>query len=87
MQLSSKIIELIEFIYESGHVTKSTRPFLSKIRYYDNIWYLRDCGIVAENGLTDDLQKKWILTEKGLKVAEHLKIISELCKGEHGGEV
>ena len=48
---------------------------------------MRDCGIVAENGLTDDLQKKWILTEKGLKVAEHLKIISELCKGEHGGEV
>jgi len=75
MFLKRTIIEFINFMYENKGITKSENPFFG---YYISIWYLRDLGLIRENGVNEKNQKIWVLTQKGNDVAKKLKEIEEM---------
>lgn len=85
MEITKRILDFIEHIHDKGYVSKSTKPFLSKIRYYNHIWYLRDNGIIVENGVIEPFnQKKWVLTDRGKKIALCIKELKKLCEVNNG---
>lgn len=77
LALTKKIIGAILDIKKRGFITK--RQFKG-FNYYLLIWYLRDNKIIVENGVDERNQKKWVLTETGKGVAEHLENIKELTE-------
>lgn len=73
--ISRRRMKYIVSIYKQGFVTRSTQH-LMRVSYNSVIWGLRDGGVIREEGIdTNNHQKRWVLTEKGRKMAEH---ISEL---------
>jgi predicted transcriptional regulator len=83
-ELSHKRIMLIAEIKKRGFVTKKTQTaYDSSIGFYINIWYLRDKGITKEDGYDKKNSKRWVLTEKGDKLAHHLIEIERI--GEDDG--
>lgn len=75
MFLKRSTIDFIKFVYENKTISKSENPFFG---YYMHIWYLRDLGLIKENGMNERGQKIWSLNEKGVEVAKKLKEIEEM---------
>lgn len=79
MEFTSKITDYLIFIYGKKKIRKSTQP-LDVIRYYFMTGYLREQGMIQENGFEHN-QKVWVLTPKGLRLCKLLvemkKIVQE----------
>jgi len=85
-ELSDRMAKLLDYILEKGSVTSTSRPFLTRPRFYNYLWMARDAGLVTVNGLDEDThQKQWVLTEKGKCVAKHIKEIKLIVEKDGGG--
>ncbi|MCS7105936.1 MAG: hypothetical protein NZ942_01295 [Candidatus Aenigmarchaeota archaeon] len=47
--------------------------------------YLKKNGLIKVNGVNQDRQQIWVLTEKGKKVCFHLNEIKKALEGENEG--
>jgi predicted transcriptional regulator len=81
-EFSQKKIDLLLHIDKHGFVTKTSRPFLSSLRFYNYIWMLRDENLVVVDGTDESHQKRWILSNRGKKIVGHIKSINEVFKNE-----
>ena len=77
MEFTNKIIDYVIHIYRQPEhkICKSTQK-LDVISYYMMVSYLRDEGVVVQDGIRNS-QKVWKLTPRGLKVA---RLLVELRK-------
>jgi predicted transcriptional regulator len=78
ISLTNNTIKLLKYLDNHDFVTKSTKPFITNITYYNSLWALRDLKCATCDGTNDDNQKKWFITEKGKQLAFHIKKIEEL---------
>lgn len=70
--------DLVDFIlqaYLKGFISRKTQNVYSGMTYYTKTWELKKLGIIEELDYYGD--KRWVLTEKGKKLA---KILLELRK-------
>jgi len=82
--ISRRRMKYILNIYKQGVVTRSTQH-LSRISYHQIIWELRDKGVIREDGIDkNNHQKRWVLTEKGRKMAEHIDSLYNLIGAYEG---
>ena len=70
--LSQTVSDFILHIYKNKFVTKKTQKFFWGMGYYSMVWRLRDDGIAFEDGVTQNNEKIWKLTKKGLDIAKLL---------------
>jgi len=80
MKLSYKNLEIMKIIDKYNYVVRSKQKFYSTLGYNLAIWFLRDIGIIEENGINKRREKRWIFTEKGRKIMNHLKEIEKLTE-------
>lgn len=73
-----KAAKLLEHISNKGFVNKQTRPFLLKLTYYNYLWFCRDLGLIKCDGIENNNEKRWILTEKGKDLVNHLKEMEKI---------
>ena len=81
MKLSKPANDLLMYIYSKKEVTNS-KSGLHQIQFYTLIWHLRNIGLVECIGKTDKNEKKWVLSDKGEKIANHLNEINKIYEGE-----
>jgi DNA-binding PadR family transcriptional regulator len=67
--------------YEKKLVTARDQNTYSPFAFYLNIIYLKDKGLVAENGTNEKNRKEWRLTKKGKIMIEKVMEIEEILKG------
>lgn len=77
-QLSRNQLQLLIEMFEKKKVTSATQKTFWRYAFYMNIASLRDIGLVQEDGVNENNQKVWVLSEKGHKVAGFLKQIEEV---------
>jgi hypothetical protein len=79
MQLTQKVIDFLLAMKENkGEITKGDQKMYGSVSYYIMIGYLSSIGLVYCNGFNDKNQKRWVFSEIGEKVAEHLYQIKVL---------
>lgn len=77
-----KELNLLKEIKDKAFITKSRQKIYgSSIGFYMGIWSLRDRGLVVEDGVDERRQKRWILTDKGKEIIEHLLEIEKIMEG------
>jgi len=83
--LTRKVQDFLLYIYEKGQITRKTQPFYTfSMSYYMMISYLKNLGLIVQNGFTENNEKIWVLSEKGKRVCSLLKKIRKLMEGENG---
>lgn len=78
--LTRNIMDYLELFIKRKSVTKSTQP-LDPIRYYFMLGYLRQYGLIQEDGF-DRNQKVWVLSKKGKKLAALIARIKGVMSDE-----
>lgn len=78
VELKEAKIDFLLHISKNKFVTKNSQKIVGGFDYYFMIWGLRDAGLVRNDGLTKNNEKIWVLSEKGLKVAEMLPELKKI---------
>jgi len=66
-------------MYEKGCITRKTQTVYSSVLgYYIALRFLRNHGLIECDGVEDNMMKRWKLTEKGVKLVEHIMAIRRL---------
>lgn len=74
MLISRNTLEFLQFIEEKGCITRTNQNFyLSRFGFYAQVWTFRDLGVLKEDGFGADTNKRWVLTDKGMKFLSMLK--------------
>jgi len=83
--LTRRRMKYILMIYKQGFVTRKTQHLI-RMSYHAVTWELRDKGIIREDGIDKDTQqKRWVLTDLGRKMAEHIDALYNLI-GAYDGD-
>lgn len=85
MQLTQKVIDILIKIreYPSG-MTKKEQNTFDDVRFYIMTNYLQGIGLAYCNGVGEHNLKKWKLTTKGERIADHLKQIMDIYYDREG---
>lgn len=86
IEFSPKLIKFLLHIEKEGFVTKSTKPFLTTLTYYNYLGMAKDMKLIGCNGFDERNQKTWILSPLGKEVAIHLKSIYQLMEKAGKGD-
>lgn len=77
-ELTKNNISLLIEMSKKNSITSREQKTYSPFAFYLNIGFLKDKGLVMENGIDNNLRKKWCLTEKGKALVEYIQRIEEL---------
>lgn len=80
-EFTEKNLKLLMEMDERGGVTSKSQRTYTPFAFYLNIGFLKNNGLVFENGTDKNNRKVWRLTEKGKKFVKHLKAIEEVLNG------
>jgi predicted transcriptional regulator len=76
MLIPKKLKILLEF--EEPKSWKDTKVYLTYVGWWNAQKFLKERGIITENGVDEKGRKIWKLTDKGKKLVEHIKAIKML---------
>jgi len=83
LTLRPSLQKLILEIYENGYTNSEIQKVYSaKLSFYINIWLLRDNNIVKIDERDKYNRNKWILTERGEKIAKTLIRLKKLLESD-----
>jgi predicted transcriptional regulator len=76
MLIPKKLKILLEL--EEPKSWKDTKVYLTYVGWWNAQKFLKERGIITENGVDEKGRKIWKLTDKGKKLVEHIKAIKML---------
>ncbi|MFQ6119456.1 MAG: hypothetical protein ACE5KE_06175 [Methanosarcinales archaeon] len=79
MKLSTPVINFILELNKKGKITNSGSGLL-RMTYYTIVWYLKGKDIIVCDGTNEKNEKVWVLSDRGQRLAHHLKEINKLFK-------
>lgn len=83
LTLRPSLQKLILEIYENGYTNSEIQKvYGAKLSFYINIWLLRDEGIVKIDDRDKYNRNKWVLTERGEKIAKTLIRLKKLLESD-----
>jgi len=81
--LRPSLQKLVLEIYNNGYTNSEIQKvYGAKLSFYINIWLLRDNNIVVVDDTDNHNKKKWVLTEKGEKIAKLLIRLNKLLESD-----
>lgn len=83
--LKEKDIDLLIQIQKKGHMTKEDSD-CSGFQYYPSIWRLRDLKLITMNGIENNNQKIWKLSDKGTRMCEYFIMIKNILEDKNERE-
>ena len=81
MLINKNLIELLKLMKNQRVSRKSQKIYKSSLGYFLAMRYLRERGLVKEDGI-EDREKYWTLSEKGKKLLKHVEEIEKLIRVE-----
>lgn len=82
MHFTEKVINFLILIYKKGFITRDEQKLYSNLQFYFMTNYLKKNGLIKVNGVNQNRQQIWILTDKGKKICEHLSEIKKIMEDE-----
>jgi hypothetical protein len=81
MFIPKKLRILLEL--EEPKSWKDAKVYLTYVGWWNAQKFLKERGIITENGVDENGRKIWKLTDKGKKLVEHIKAIKMLLYSEN----
>jgi len=79
MLLNKYLVRLLLQMYKQGQITRKTQNvYISTLGFYAALKFLKNNGMVECAGVDNKNMKIWKLTDKGVKLVEHLIEIRKL---------
>ena len=78
LKLTNNNVLMLKEMKKKGFVTRSNKIYKAALGFYINVWFLRDEGLVKENGSDSRNRKRWCLTDKGRKIIDLVERIDSI---------